>query len=335
MSKTTSINAALLAIQRDIEAVGKERKNPQQGYNFRGIDDIMNEVHPLFTKHGVFVTSNVLEQNREERPSKSGGVLIYTILKIKFTFHAEDGSTVECEMVGEGMDSGDKSSAKACSIAFKYTILQMFTIPTKDFAIDPETDSPEPLPKTPPKASSTQDGTSLFPRVVALAQQAAQAKKPWREVVWHCTFGTNKAKTLDYKGLTLEAILKADPEGFAYWARQYKQLAKGGPARVAEDALRLALDEATMEFAQAEASPPEPQPDTLPMDTVPATTETPLQEFIRLLEEYGLDQAWALGKINVKRKIKAEALADLDIPTLKKAIENMPWFIAENEKEQK
>ncbi len=44
------------------------------------------------------------------------------------------------------MDSGDKASNKALSIAMKYALLQVFCIPTED-AKDPDADSPKPLPK--------------------------------------------------------------------------------------------------------------------------------------------------------------------------------------------
>ena len=45
---------------QDIEAIGKNKKNAQQGYSFRGIDDMYNALQPLFKKHAVFITSNVL-----------------------------------------------------------------------------------------------------------------------------------------------------------------------------------------------------------------------------------------------------------------------------------
>ena len=45
----TSINAAMVAIAREIasEGIGKSRKNVQQGYNFRGVDEVMNAFSPI------------------------------------------------------------------------------------------------------------------------------------------------------------------------------------------------------------------------------------------------------------------------------------------------
>ena len=64
--------------------------------------------------------------------SQKGGTLIYSICRIKYTFYAEDGSNVSAVVIGEGMDSGDKATNKAMSIAFKYACFQVFCIPTEE-----------------------------------------------------------------------------------------------------------------------------------------------------------------------------------------------------------
>ena len=43
-----------------------------------------------------------------------------------------DGSSVQCVVVGEAMDSGDKATNKALSIAYKYMAFQLFSIPIAD-----------------------------------------------------------------------------------------------------------------------------------------------------------------------------------------------------------
>ena len=107
------------AIMTQVSVIEKTRKNPQQGYSFRGIDDMYNELHGLFASNKVFFTSRVLHAEREERINKSGSTLVYTILDIEFTFYAEDGSNISSVMRGEAMDSGDKASSKAASAALK------------------------------------------------------------------------------------------------------------------------------------------------------------------------------------------------------------------------
>lgn len=134
------IHEKIIAILNDADAIAKDRRNQQQGFNFRGIDDVYNALHPLLAKHGVFSTTEVLSERSEERQTAKGGTLIYRILTVKFTFYAADGSHVESVMIGEGMDSGDKASNKAMAIAHKYALLQLLAIPTED-AKDPDAES--------------------------------------------------------------------------------------------------------------------------------------------------------------------------------------------------
>lgn len=138
----TAISEAMKAC----DAVGKDSKNPQQGYKYRGIDAVMNAINPALIKAKIFAAPEVLETSREERHTAKGGLLIYSIAKVKYTFYAEDGSNVSATVIGEGMDSGDKSMNKAMSAAFKYALFQVFCIPTEEM-IDSEKDDPEPLSK--------------------------------------------------------------------------------------------------------------------------------------------------------------------------------------------
>lgn len=134
-----NIYAALAAIMAEAKALGKDSRNQQQGFNFRGIDAVMNHLHPVFAKHGVVVLPEVLEERMEERQTKSGGHLLYRILKVRFTFLAQDGSSVSSVVVGEGMDSGDKAAAKAMAMALKYALTQMLLLPYDEVDGDAET----------------------------------------------------------------------------------------------------------------------------------------------------------------------------------------------------
>lgn len=131
-----NIYESINAVMADMGAVGKNSQNKQQGFMFRGIDAVMNALYPALVKNKVFVVPTILEQQREERVSSKGGVLIYSICTIKYTFYAEDGSNIECIVVGEGMDSGDKATNKAMSVAFKYACFQTFCIPTEEMKND-------------------------------------------------------------------------------------------------------------------------------------------------------------------------------------------------------
>lgn len=141
MAETAKIYEAVAKIMEDINAIGKEKKNQMQGFMYRGIDDVMNELHPLFAKYHVFLVPEALDHIREDRTNSKGNTLIYTLLKMRYTLCAEDGSNVSSVVYGEGMDSGDKSTNKAMAIAMKYAMCQLFCIPTEDLD-DPDEDSP-------------------------------------------------------------------------------------------------------------------------------------------------------------------------------------------------
>lgn len=143
-----NIYESITKIMQESIAIGKDKQNKQQGFKYRGIDDVMNTFYPLLSKHKVFVVPRVVEQIREERVSKQGGNLIYSILKIEYTFYAEDGSSVSAVVIGEGMDSADKASNKAMAVGMKYAMFQVFCIPTEEM---PDSDGDTPPPSTPKK----------------------------------------------------------------------------------------------------------------------------------------------------------------------------------------
>lgn len=144
---TPLIYQKIIEVMKDINAIGKDRRNQQQGFQFRGIDDVMNELHGSLAKCGVFVLPNVLEETRTTGKTARGGDMFYTRLKIKFGFYAEDGSHVDAVVIGEAMDTADKASNKALSIGLKYAMLQVFCIPTEDEK-DPDAVSPQPAAGT-------------------------------------------------------------------------------------------------------------------------------------------------------------------------------------------
>lgn len=141
MGNTPMIYQSISKAMAEIGAIGKEKRNQQQGFQYRGIDDVMNALYPVLSKYGLFLAPEVLEHHREERQTKNGGNLIYSILKIRYTLYAEDGSNVSAVVIGEGMDSADKSSNKAMSVAMKYAMFQLFCIPTEEM-IDPDSETP-------------------------------------------------------------------------------------------------------------------------------------------------------------------------------------------------
>lgn len=145
-----NIYEAIADIMKEGYAITKDKKNSTQGFMYRGIDDVMNTFQPLMASRGIFVVPEVLDATREERQTKSGTNMLYSVLKVRYTFYASDGSNVSAVVIGEGMDSGDKASNKALAVAMKYAMFQTFCIPTEEMK-DPDAETPEPsVPVTQP-----------------------------------------------------------------------------------------------------------------------------------------------------------------------------------------
>lgn len=141
---------AINAVQADLARTGiaKDRRNQQQGYQFRGIDDVYAALAPLLAKHGLCILPRVLTRTCTERNTARGGALFYTTVEAEFDFVcAEDGSKHTVKTFGEAMDSGDKSTNKAMSAAYKYACLQAFSIPTEGDN-DADATSHEPVART-------------------------------------------------------------------------------------------------------------------------------------------------------------------------------------------
>lgn len=144
---TPKIYAAMINILRDVKAIGKDKQTSGfASFNYRGIDDVYNALNPVMAKHGVFCVPELIDSNREERTNTKDKVVAYVTVKVRYTFYAEDGSSVSCVVAGEGMDSGDKATPKALSIAMKYALFQTFCIPTEELA-DPDAEVDQLAPR--------------------------------------------------------------------------------------------------------------------------------------------------------------------------------------------
>lgn len=154
----TQIYSAICGVMEDIGVVGKNDVNKQQGFKYRGIDAVMNALNPAMIRHKVFCVPEVLEQSREERTTKNGSNLIYSVCRMRYRFFTTDGSHVDAVVVGEGMDSGDKATNKAMAVAFKYACFQTFCIPTEALMDDPDAETPDQSSKKALGTSSRKTG---------------------------------------------------------------------------------------------------------------------------------------------------------------------------------
>lgn len=171
------VHEALAAVMADVEGVAKRDRNDHGGFRFRGIDAILNAVGPALRRHSLMVlprlddiTETTVEVGRNR--TRMGHV---TVL-VTYVFVAVDGSTVECRVPGEAMDSGDKAASKAMSVALRTALIQALALPTDE--PDPDERSYERSDAAPPPMTATQQ-TSIADILSGLAEDATAEVKAW------------------------------------------------------------------------------------------------------------------------------------------------------------
>lgn len=130
-------------IMSEVDVIGKDSVNKEQGFKYRGADEVLNSLHSIFARHGVFIMPEVLEFHYFDQTTKSGTLMFHHHVRVKFNFYAPDGSTVAAIGLGEAANAGDKSVSKAMTIALKYVLTQGLLIPTEEEK-DPDGRTPDP-----------------------------------------------------------------------------------------------------------------------------------------------------------------------------------------------
>jgi len=141
-TKVLTIAQALNEVMKQVGAVKKNDRNASQGFNFRGIDAVVNAVSPALQKYGVIVVPSVEDyEYASVEIGKNRTVMGHVKVKVTYTFIGAGGDAIKATVVGEAMDSGDKATAKAMSVAFRTALLQTLSLPTDE--ADPDSQSYE------------------------------------------------------------------------------------------------------------------------------------------------------------------------------------------------
>ena len=120
-------------ILKEVDFIGKNKTTTGGSiFKFRGIDDMYNTLHKSFADNGVFLIPEVLEATVETQEKADKKLQYSSVVKVKFTCFAEDGSSISGIGVGHALDTSDKGTNKAQSSALKYFLMQTFLIPTEE-----------------------------------------------------------------------------------------------------------------------------------------------------------------------------------------------------------
>lgn len=143
-----SVYEAWSAVMEEVQSIGKNDRNTDQNFSFRGIDSVMSAVGPVLRKHGVSVIPQALDEISERYETKRGANMVNRLVKVGFKVIGPRGDSFEGSTYGEAADSGDKAVSKAHSVAYRTFLLQALTIPTDE--PDPDSNSHE---RTAPEAT--------------------------------------------------------------------------------------------------------------------------------------------------------------------------------------
>lgn len=134
------VGVAWLRVRRDIRAISKDQLYNQAGtrFNFRGVDTVVNVFGPVTLKHGVNVMSSNVEASYGEKTTAKGTKMRECSVLVTWTIMGPMGDTLTLQTMGEALDTADKATTKAQSVALRTLLLGFGLTPTHDK--DPDAD---------------------------------------------------------------------------------------------------------------------------------------------------------------------------------------------------
>lgn len=176
-----AVQVALGAAKKAVGAVAKEQRNAQQGFNFRGVDAVVNAAAPKLNEEGIVVLPEVLAYDYEtiEIGAKKTA-MGHVMLKVKYSFYGPEGDHLEAVVISESMDAGDKGCAKAMSVAYRIALLQVLNLPTDE--PDPDMSSYERSAGVPDMDSYDRSAGISRPRETAAKADPAKVARMLQHV---------------------------------------------------------------------------------------------------------------------------------------------------------
>ena len=130
--KIPTVHEAWASVMGDVQAVRKGDRNEQQRFMFRGIDAVMNAVGPAMRKHGIYCAPVRIEPQWRDTQTTGGKAARECLVVVTYRVTGPAGDYFEGAAPGESLDSGDKATPKAMSVAYRTFLLQALTIPTDE-----------------------------------------------------------------------------------------------------------------------------------------------------------------------------------------------------------
>lgn len=125
-------------VRRDIRAIGKNEQYNANGtrYNFRGVETAINAFSPVTLHHGVNVIPVKKVSEYFETATSGGKRQVDCRVTVTWHIYGPMDDFFVAETCGQALDTQDKASAKAQSVALRVLLYEAGMIPTHE--VDPE-----------------------------------------------------------------------------------------------------------------------------------------------------------------------------------------------------
>lgn len=158
------VHIAWLRVRREIRSIAKGQKYEEgrTKYNFRGADVVVQHFGPVTLKHGVHVLPVTVTTSYGGKQTKSGSMMRECTVTVTWQIMGPLGDTLTLQTAGEALDTSDKSTTKAQTVALRTLLLTAGLVPTGDR--DPDADRIERGIEAPARSAESYRDEILDPK---------------------------------------------------------------------------------------------------------------------------------------------------------------------------
>jgi hypothetical protein len=151
------VHLAWLRVRKDVRAIAKGEvyNGGTTRFNFRGVDTVVNTFGPVTLRHGVNVLPVQVDATYRDTTTSKGNKMRECTARVSWLIVGPKGDTLSLQTQGEALDSADKGTAKAQSVALRVLLLTGGLTPTHD--ADPDASHVERGEAPPRTAASYRD----------------------------------------------------------------------------------------------------------------------------------------------------------------------------------
>jgi ERF superfamily len=179
-----SIAAAVAAVMAEVTSVSKDDQfnGGQTRYAYRGVDRVVKALSAAVRRHGLLILPTAVSQPEYLPVTTAQGKAAFAVhLVVTYTItHTGNGEELRVQAPGESMDSGDKGTAKAMSVAWRTMLLQTFFLPTEE--PDPDSENYE-LGTGAPQHIRGGGSPAVMQRMAEHDAKLEQALADWRQAI--------------------------------------------------------------------------------------------------------------------------------------------------------